>query len=262
MKLHRIIQSENLKIYYRKNTLAMMGFLIISSFLSSFFGKIVMKSLWTDVGANTWLFFLITLFTIIVAAGMVANEFSWGTINLLLIHPISRGKILFAKYLAMLLFGAVLAGILYGCSLSFNLVLYAFGDNVISKLFNGPSVTPNTFDSFVGVLFLFFLKYLDVIVYGSFTFMLSVLSRSNAFSIGASFITFFFGPEITSYLLSGSFLKKYIIFFHLNLSKYFGPNAVYFQDMSFHVSLINIIAYVMIFNIIAWIAFMKRDVLN
>jgi ABC-2 type transport system permease protein len=240
----------------------MMVFLIISSFFSSFFGKIAMKSLWADVGANTWLFFLITLFTIILAAGIVANEFSWGTVNLLLIHPISRGKILLAKYLAMLLFGAVLAGILFGVSLSFNLVCYAFGDSITSRIFNDPSLTSNPFHSFSGVLFLYFLEYADVIVYGSFAFMLSVISRSNAFTIGVSFTTFFFGPVIADYLLSGSSIAKYIIFFHLNLSKYFGPNAVHFQDMSIHISVINLIVYIMFFNTIAWITFVKRDVLN
>lgn len=242
--------------------MAMMGFLIISSLLSSYYGKIVMQSLWADVGGNTWLFFFITLFTIIVAAGIVANEFSWGTINLLLIHPISRGKILLSKYIAMLLFGAVLAGILFVCSLSINTVWYAFGDNITSKIINGPSSASNPFNSFSGVLFLYFLEYIDVVVYGSFAFMLSVLSRSNAFTIGVCFITFFFGPELANYLLSGSSLAKYIIFFHLNLSKCIGSDAVYFSDTSFRISVINIISYVMLFNMISWIAFVKRDVLN
>ena len=239
----------------------MMGVLIISSFFSSFFGRVVMLSLWADIGANTWLFFLITLFTIVVAAGIVANEFSWGTINLLLIHPISRGKVLFSKYLAMLLFGAILTGILFGCSFSINAVWYAFGQNITSKIFNGSSSTPIPFNSFSGVLFLYFLHYIDVVVYGSFAFMLSAVSRSNAYAIGVCFITYFFGPEISDYLLPGSSIAKYILFFHLNLFKYFGPDAVHFSDIGLRVSVMSLVAYVLIFYLIAWLVFVKRDVL-
>lgn len=238
----------------------MIGALIISSFFSSFFGRVVMQNIWADIGSNTWLFFLITIFTIIVAAGIVANEFSWGTINLLLIHPIGRGKILFAKYLAMLLFGAILAGILFGCSLSINAAWYTFGHNVPSKIFSSTALNQNTFNSFSGVIFLYFLEYVNVIVYGSFAFMLSVLSRNNAFTIGVAFITFFFGPEISDYFLSGSSITKFIIFFHLNLAKYFGPDAIYFTDATLCVSVINLTGYVLAFYLIAWVVFVKRDV--
>ena len=49
----------------------------------------------------------ISIFTIIVAAGIVANEFSTGTIKLLLIRPVSRFKILCSKYVGSLLFSAI-----------------------------------------------------------------------------------------------------------------------------------------------------------
>ena len=47
---------------------------------------------WQFVMENEMLLSLVSLFTIIVAAGILANEFRWGTIKLLLIRPISRTK--------------------------------------------------------------------------------------------------------------------------------------------------------------------------
>src|SRR5690625_4308465 len=59
---------------------------------------------WQYVLDNKGLLSIVSLLTIIVAAGIVANEFRWGTIKLLLIRPISRTKILASKYIAVLLF--------------------------------------------------------------------------------------------------------------------------------------------------------------
>src|SRR5690625_7731056 len=59
---------------------------------------------WQFVADNAGLLSIVSLLTIIVAAGIVANEFRWGTIKLLLIRPISRTKILASKYIAVLLF--------------------------------------------------------------------------------------------------------------------------------------------------------------
>lgn len=54
-------------------------------------------SMWDFVADSTPLIDFAGLFTIIIAAGIVASEFNWGTIKLLLIRPISRTKILISK---------------------------------------------------------------------------------------------------------------------------------------------------------------------
>lgn len=48
------------------------------------------------------------LLTVIVAAGIVASEFSQGTIKMLLTRPVKRWKIMTSKYMAVLLFGFLL----------------------------------------------------------------------------------------------------------------------------------------------------------
>ncbi|MCL6446430.1 MAG: ABC transporter permease, partial [Alicyclobacillus sp.] len=48
---------------------------------------------------------LLIAFILVVAGDIVASEFSTGTIKMLLTQPATRGRILTAKYLAMLIFG-------------------------------------------------------------------------------------------------------------------------------------------------------------
>ncbi|MFP3340564.1 ABC transporter permease subunit, partial [Micrococcus sp. SIMBA_131] len=66
---------------------------------------------------------------IIIGAGVIAGEYSWGTIKLLLIRPASRTKILASKFIATLLFALLSLVILYissfiigGLFLGFNAV--------------------------------------------------------------------------------------------------------------------------------------------
>ncbi|MBO1915152.1 ABC transporter permease, partial [Microvirga sp. 3-52] len=56
---------------------------------------------------------LVTLFTIIASAGILASEFSQGTIKMLLSRPVKRWKILTSKYLTILLFGLLLTVLVY-----------------------------------------------------------------------------------------------------------------------------------------------------
>ncbi|BFH14434.1 ABC transporter permease [Paenibacillus melissococcoides] len=65
-------------------------------------------TLWSVVNVSANLLVLITLLTVIVSAGMLAAEYSWGTIKLLLVGPASRTKILFSKYISTILFACAL----------------------------------------------------------------------------------------------------------------------------------------------------------
>ena len=68
---------------------------------------------WEFVEDATGLMTLITIFAAVIAGDIVASEFTWGTIKLLLIRPVSRTKILLSKYVATLLFVVLLCVILF-----------------------------------------------------------------------------------------------------------------------------------------------------
>ena len=50
----------------------------------------------------------IIILILMVASTIVAEEFTTGTIKLLLIKPFSRGKILLSKYLTVILFSVLI----------------------------------------------------------------------------------------------------------------------------------------------------------
>ncbi|MFP3471854.1 ABC transporter permease subunit, partial [Micrococcus sp. SIMBA_144] len=70
-------------------------------------------SIWSFMDSSTGVVSLISIFTIIIGAGVIASEYSWGTIKLLLIRPASRTKILASKFIATLLFALLSLVILY-----------------------------------------------------------------------------------------------------------------------------------------------------
>lgn len=65
-------------------------------------------SLWNYVDTSSYLIILATILTVIIAADMIAAEFTWGTIKLLLVGPASRTKIMISKYIATLGFALLL----------------------------------------------------------------------------------------------------------------------------------------------------------
>ncbi len=130
-------------------------------------------------------FNLFTILLIIIAGGMIAHEFATGSIKSLIISPIRRQKIFWAKYGALLCFGLIgtifLAGIAYG----------------ISGLCNGFSATEHVF-RFNGqayhlpfalvCLIKALLTYLDTVCIITFAFALSALFKSTALAIACGVI--------------------------------------------------------------------------
>src|SRR5690606_26357656 len=83
-------------------------------------------SIWSFMDTASAIVSVITLFTIIVGASSVASEFSWGTIKLLLIRPVSRTKILLSKYLSTIIFALVSLIILFVVSLLVGSIIFGF----------------------------------------------------------------------------------------------------------------------------------------
>ena len=65
-------------------------------------------SIWSFVRDTSNIIQFVGMFSIIIAGGIVASEYNWGTIKLLLIRPIDRGKILVSKYMAVIAFSLML----------------------------------------------------------------------------------------------------------------------------------------------------------
>lgn len=215
------------------------------------------KSLWGFTDGAATLVSLISLFTIIIGAGMVSSEFSEGTVKLLLIRPSRRWKILLSKYISTLMTSLLMLLILF--TLSFIVGGLLFGFNGVSDPYLSYSSGTVKEVSMVGHIFgVYGYNCVDLIMMGTFAFMISTVFRNGAMAIGLSIFLMFTGTTLVQ-LLSRYNWVKYILFANTNLRMYTdGVPPV--KGMTLEFSIVVLISYFLIFNIISWLGFSKRDV--
>ncbi|HSP22219.1 MAG TPA: ABC transporter permease subunit [Planococcus sp. (in: firmicutes)] len=213
---------------------------------------------WEYVLENAALTSLLSLFTIIVAAGIVSNEFKWGTIKLLLIRPISRTKILLSKYVSVLLFALTLLVSMLAASWIVGALL--FGLNGAS-----PMIVQETSSGFeqTSVLKEILQGYgfgmVTLVMMATFAFMISTIFRSSGMAIGLAIFLMMAGNALVAFVSQYSW-SKYILFANTNLGQYFNGSEPMIEGMTLAFSLSILAIYFFIFLAAAWTAFTKRDI--
>lgn len=215
------------------------------------------QSLWGFMVDTTTLTAMAALFTIVIAAGIVASEFSWGTIKMLLIRPVSRSVILLSKYVTTLLFALVMLLLLFGTSFLLGTVLFGFSGADMPHLAysNGEVIEQNMVSH---IMSLFGFRSVDLLMMVTVAFMISTVFRSSSLAIGMSLFLMFTGPQMAQ-LLSQYSWSKYILFTNTDLQQYFsGTPLVEGMTLAFSVTVLAI--YFLIFIVLSWYIFNKRDV--
>jgi len=210
-------------------------------------------------------YFIMILVLIVLASGsIVSDEFSKGTIKLLLVKPYTRTKILLSKYLTVLIM-LVLA-----------LVTTFIMQMIIGGLFFGyeslgvPYITYNIATKSIESISIlkYFLLYTvsvlpQLIILATLGFTLSTISTStslaNTFTIigafGGSFIGLFAQSLDLEWL-------KYIVMLNWDFTCYlFGGSSPY-KGITLPFSVIICIIYLLIMLIISFIVFKKRNIKN
>ena len=215
-------------------------------------------NIWTFVQDASNFITLAGLFTIIVSAGIVASEFNWGTIKLLLIRPISRNKILASKYMTVLLFALFMLVILFAFSAALGAILFGFPEKAVNYLnyYNGHVSEQNMV---VHLMIYYGLNSIDMFMLATMAFMISSVFRNSSLAIGLSLVLMFTGAQITQLLSLKFTWAKYILFANTNLMQYFeGTPLVKGMTMTFSIGMILI--YFLLFQALAFGIFKKRDV--
>lgn len=215
-------------------------------------------NIWSFVKDASQLISLAGLFVIIISAGIVASEFNWGTIKLLLIRPINRSKILLSKYLTVLLFALALLAILFIYSTALGGVLFGMPESAVSYLtYNNGIVTEQ--NMVVHLMIYFGLNSITMIMLATMAFMISSVFRNSSLAIGLSLFLMFTGGQLTTLLSLKFNWAKYILFANTDLMQYFdGSPMVEGMTMSF--SVIILLVYFLLFQFFAFYVFKKRDV--
>lgn len=216
-------------------------------------GKIV----WGFVTDLAGMISLVSLFSIIIAAGIVAGEFNSGTIKLLLIRPLKRWKVLLSKYLAVLLFALDALIILFIASFLVGGIFYGFSGVSQPYLgFTNGNVTEINMLWHIFTTYAY--AYVNLLMMVTLAFMISTVFRNNSLAVGISLFLMFTGNLLVTLLSKYSWVK-YILFANTSLTVYTDGTPVV-KGMTMNFSLLVLAAYFIIFNVISWLVFIKRDV--
>jgi ABC-2 type transport system permease protein len=260
-----LIQNENMKIYRRVRTWIMLGLVVLIppliSLLVMIFGGEDLPSNWDMMLTESYvLFILITIFTVVIASETVAGEFTWGTIKLLLIRPWSRSAILLSKYISTLLFAVAFTLIAFTETLLVNMAVFGYSGHA-DDLSSGMGTSGISNWEYILQFYLF--QFIGLIIIVTFGFMMSSAFRSSGLAIGLSITFLFAGSILTNlFMMIDKDWIKYVLFMHLNLTSYItnsdGPIPGHPTSLGFSLGVLA--GYFVLFNLISWTVFRKRDI--
>ena len=206
----------------------------------------------------------IIVMVIMIAGTIVSEEFNKGTIKLLLVKPYSRNKILFAKFITMLImivfsFVSVIAmelvigGITFGFdSLSIPVVEYNFTNNTLVEM--------NIF-SYLGIEILTNLPI--VILLATLAFALSTIFTNSAVAIALPLLGFM-GAQVINMLAiqyNVNFMKFFVTL-NWDFSAYLFGNLPMMEGLTAGFSAVICIVYFLIMIIPTFIIFKKKNIKN
>ncbi|WP_155590740.1 ABC transporter permease [Lysinibacillus cavernae] len=198
---------------------------------------------------------LVTLFTVITAASIVSSEFSTGTIKMLLTRPMSRAKVLTSKLLTTFLFGLFLYAVNVVVSAIVGLLLFGIGTGVELEMVNGQFVEKAVWND---LAYHYLLSGGDFVMSTLFAFLVGSVFRSSSLAIGLTMFLSFTGGMIVMFL-SRYDIVKYVWLTHSDLTQYERGGSM-IADITMPFSLTVLAVYAILFLIISYTTFMKRDV--
>lgn len=226
---------------------------------------------WNFIFDNAGLLSLISLFTIIIAANIIASEHHLGTIKLLLIRPISRTKILLSKFTSILIFTIITSGFLFISSYIIGAIFFGIESGInphsivldFNNSVKGDIISANAdYYKYTSLPQAVFSQYgyqmVIFVMMATLALMISTIFKNNALAIGVAIFLMFAGNTIVFFLEKYSW-AKFILFANLDLSQYVN-DAPMFEGMTLQFSIINLLVHFVFFLGVAWFVFVKRDV--
>ncbi|MFS0561395.1 ABC transporter permease subunit [Terribacillus sp. 179-K 1B1 HS] len=211
---------------------------------------------WEFLYQGNFITSVLSLLTIIVAGGIIANEYRWGTIKLLLIRPATRTKIFFAKYASVLIFALTALIVLFIFSWLFGMLFFGLGgDGSMLQVKDGEVVEVSVWTRIAQD---YGLQLVKLVVWSTFAFMISAAFRNGALAIGTAIFLMFVGTSVVGFIADKPF-AKYILFANLDLTQFTTGYKV-IDDLTLTFAIVTIIVYYLIFLVVGWVLFAKRDV--
>jgi ABC-2 type transport system permease protein len=203
---------------------------------------------------------VITLFIIIIASSIVSQEYSWGTIKLLLMRPVHRWKFLLAKFVAVIVNAFYLFILLFVLSLLVGILVFGLETTTLRYVY---TINGDMKDVFIFTHFLqyFGSKFIGLVMIASFAFMISTIFKRNTLAVALSIFIQFAGSLTSSVLnIMDKDISKYIFFTNTNLYQYVEGTTP--EGLTLMFSIIVLFVYFILFKLIAFLLFEKRDIVT
>lgn len=258
-----LLQSELFRLRKRPQTwlLLFIGFLLTALVYGGFvvgalltsgsdqneFQQVLTFAELPDFGLGIGLGFFGSVLIIIVAAGMMGNEYSWNTLRPLVARARSRASLMTAKLLTLLiysvLFSVALAALIAGLALISSMIVGIDAAFSMDALRESAEFTMQVV--FVNLPYL------------AFAFLLATVARSNAAGIaGALGLSFIEEPILQLLGLASDIfetIRSYGIIYNVNA-------IIGFEDGDTARAAIILLVYTAIFIAMSYVVFLRRDV--
>ncbi|MBO2534795.1 ABC transporter permease [Rummeliibacillus suwonensis] len=204
---------------------------------------------------GSFLLALISLFGTIIGASIVSNEFSAGTIKMLLTRPISRAKILTSKLLTVFIFVILMAVLSWVLNFIMGIILYGFasGTDLVmegNKIVESSPITHS--------LYMYLLSMGEIFMSVIFAFMIGSIFRSSSLAIGLTLFINFMGSSLVVFLSKYEFVK-YLWIANTDLTQFESDYSIV-EGLTMPFSLTILAVYAVIFLVASFVTFIKRDV--
>lgn len=196
----------------------------------------------------------ITLFSIVVAAGIVSFEFGTGTIKMLLTRPVNRWKILLSKLLTAVLFSVGLGVLLYVLLVGLG---YIFFDSSATNLemIKGVIVESNIYTNALSTIAF---SYADISTSVLLAFMLGTLFNSSSLAIALSLVITLMSSTLVGLLYKYEFIKYF--WFSVWDLKSIVNDTYLITDLTLPFAVTVLCIYAVLFIAISFWKFTKQDI--
>ncbi len=215
--------------------------------------------LWDTLNTTLSMTSIVQIFSIILAAGMVATEFGKGTVKFLLIAPASRWKILLAKYCSVLLNMGLFFITLFAGNVLFG-ILFCGGGDFFLPILTAAGGEIKRSSPILLLLGNYLLELVAMLVMTTLAFMVSSLFRNAGAAVGISLLILYGGNTVNSILaLIGADWGRYFIFANINLSQILRGVSV-FPHQNIGTAIVVLLLHMVVFLWTAFDAFDRKEV--
>ena len=206
----------------------------------------------------------IIVIVVMIAGTIVSEEFSKGTIKLLLVKPYNRNKILLSKFITVLIMIAfsfviligmelIVGGLIFGFdSLQIPVVVYNFNTNMVQEI--------NVF-AYLGTQIIMVLP--SVILLATLSFALSTIFTNSPVAIALPLLGYM-GVAVINQLAmqyNVGFLK-YFVTLNWDFTQYLYGNAPLMEGLTPEFSVVICLLYFLVMMIPTFIIFKKKNIKN